>query len=433
MNDTELVSAWNGLVFIFSCSFSAPVGPTFQALLLGWVLTTGRHTITGIIGFARLQSQRPHDAYHYLFPHARWQPSWLWEKWTRFVVKRLVPAGRIQLDLDDTLFHKSGRQVNGAGWWRDAVRSTGTRTVHALGLNLVLLTLRVSAPWGGEPIGIPVNLRLHRKGGPSLLELAEAMIVEVAAWLPERDFSLCADGFYASLAGRKLPRCQVTSRMRYDAALYELPPTRRRKGQRGRHRQKGTRLPTPKVMAAHVRKWLRCTTQERGKSRERLLYVRQVLWYGVCGAQPVLLVISRDPNGVEKDDFFFTTDLEAVPQAPVEGMAGRWSIEDTFRNTKQYLGGEEPQVWKGQGPERAAHIAFLLYGLVWTWYALYGHRRSEVYKPEWYSHKERPSFQDALYALRQALWQERIFSRFEKAPAPARICRFLAHALAAAA
>jgi len=433
MNDTELVSAWNNLVLMFSLSFSAPVGPTFRALLLGWVLATGRHTICGIIPFARLQSPRPHDAYHYIFPHARWRPAWLWKKWTGFVVSRFAPSGRVPLDLDDTLFHKSGRKVDGAAWWRDAVRSTGTRTVHAFGLNLVLLTLRVTPPWGGEPIGMPVNLRLHRKNGRTLLELAAEMITAVAGWLPEREFSLCADGFYASLAGRKLPRCQVTSRMRYDAAIYDLPPERRCPGQRGRKPRKGARLPTPKAIAAHVRNWVRHTTQERGKSRERLLYVRQVLWYKVCGAQPVLLVISRDPDGVEKDDFFFTTDLQATPQAAVNGMAGRWSIEDTFRNTKQYLGGEEPQVWKGVGPERVAHISFLLYGLVWTWYLLYGHTRAKLYKPEWYAHKERPSFQDALYALRQALWRERIFSRFEKSPVPARISRFLAHALAACA
>lgn len=433
MNGQELVSAWHELSLMFCLCFSAPVAPTFQALLLGWVLTTTRHTISGIIPFARLQSERPHDAYHYLFPHARWRPAWLWEKWSRFVVSRFAPAGRIPLDLDDTLFHKSGRKVDGAGWWRDAVRSTGTRTVQALGLNLVLLTLRVTAPWGGEPLGLPLNLRLHRKGGPSLLDLAEEMLVEVAKWLPEREFSLCADGFYASLAGRKLPRCHVTSRMRRDAALYELPPVRRRKGQRGRRRQKGARLSTPEKMASHVRKWVRCTTHERGHERERLLYARQVIWHGVCGAQPVLLVMSRDPAGVEEDDFFFTTDVAVKPENVVNGMAGRWSIEDTFRNTKQFLGGEELQVWKGAGPERAAHVSFLLYGLVWTWYLLYGQACSKLYQPEWYAHKEHPSFQDALYALRQALWSERIFRRFENAPVPARISRFLAHALAACA
>jgi hypothetical protein len=433
MNGTDLVSAWNGLLLMFSFVFSAPVAPTFQALLAGWVLATGRRTISGIIPFADPEGKRPHDAYHYLFPHAKWYSADLWRCWARFVVEKFASTGRVPLDLDDTLFHKSGRKVDGADWWRDAVRSTGTHTVHALGLNLVLLTLRVQAPWGGEPLGIPVNLRLHRKGGANLLELAEEMVLELACWLPEREFSLCADGFYASLAGRKLPRCTLTSRMRYDAAIYELPPTQRRPGQRGRNPRKGVRLPTPAQMAPQVRNWTRQTTQERGQARARLLYARVVLWYAVCKSQPVLLVISRDPAGKEKDDFFFTTDLTVAPQAVVEKTAGRWCIEDTFRNTKQFLGGEEPQVWKGAGPERAADLCFLLYGLVWVWYLLYGHARSTPYRPPWYSQKERPSFQDALYALRQALWRQRIFSKFEKVPVPARIVRILVHALAACA
>jgi hypothetical protein len=70
----------------------------------------------------------------------------------------------------------------------------------------------------------------------------------------------------------------------------------------------------------------------------------------------VLLVISRDPAGKEPDDFFFTTDLSLKPAAVIEGFAGRWSIEDTFKNTKQVVGGQEPQTYKGPGPERAAML-----------------------------------------------------------------------------
>jgi hypothetical protein len=45
---------------------------------------------------------------------------------------------------------------------------------------------------------------------------------------------------------------------------------------------------------------------------------------------------------------------------------GRWSIEDTFKNTKQSLSSEEPQTWKGQWPERAAVISLWLYSMVWA-------------------------------------------------------------------
>jgi len=62
--------------------------------------------------------------------------------------------GVVPLDLDDSLWHKSGRCVDGAGSFRDAVRSTRSTIVYATGLNLVVVTLRVLPPWGGMPIGL---------------------------------------------------------------------------------------------------------------------------------------------------------------------------------------------------------------------------------------------------------------------------------------
>ena len=87
-------------------------------------------------------------------------------------------------------------------------------------------------------------MRVHRKhDATTTIGHAAAMIREIADWLPERYFHLDADGAYATLAGAGLPRTQLTSRMRRDAALYEAAPPRT--GKRGRPRTKGDRLPTP--------------------------------------------------------------------------------------------------------------------------------------------------------------------------------------------
>jgi len=59
--------------------------------------------------------------------------------------------------------------------------------------------------------------------------------------------------------------------------------------------------------------WRRMETGERGKARERLALTRVALWYWVCGETPILVVISRDVEGRERDDFLFTTDLSASP------------------------------------------------------------------------------------------------------------------------
>jgi hypothetical protein len=127
------------------------------------------------------------------------------------------------------LHHKSGRRVDGAGIFRDAVRSTAKKVVYALGLNLVVICLRVQPPWGGCPIAIPINVRLHRKHDTTTtLAHASAMLTEVAGWFGGRDLHLTADGAYASLAGALPTRVHLTSRMRRDAALFGPAPPRRR-------------------------------------------------------------------------------------------------------------------------------------------------------------------------------------------------------------
>ena len=63
---------------------------------------------------------------------------------------------------------------------------------------MIVLTLRIKAPWGGEPLGLPINVRLYRKGGRTHLDLTVEMLEEVRGWFPERKMHLCGDGAYAS-------------------------------------------------------------------------------------------------------------------------------------------------------------------------------------------------------------------------------------------
>ena len=80
----------------------------------------------------------------------------------------------------------------------------------------------------------------------------------------------------------------------------------------------------------------------------------------------VTLVIIRDPSGDCPDDFFVTDDEDASDAEVVTRYPGRWSIEVTFREVKQCLGGEDPQSWKHEGPERAANLSLWLYSSIWT-------------------------------------------------------------------
>lgn len=413
-------AAWTAILELAMRAFTRPSFAIFADLLSGWVLTPGRRTVTRIITVVDPDHRRAHDAYHRFLRVGRWTLAAVWRPLAVRIVAALCPADApIVIDVDDTLFHKTGRRIDGAGKFRDSLHSTRASIVYAVGLNVVVVTVRVTPPWGGQPLGLPVNTRLYRKDPEQTLnDLAAQMIVELTEWFPDRCFELACDGAFAPLARMRLPRIHVTSRMRRNAAVFDLapPPT----GKRGRPRTKGDRLPALPDLAAAVTGWRPADIDIRGHTRTRMTYSRTLLWYGVCGRHPVLLVIVRDPDGHEADDFLFTTNTDADPVWVASHYAGRWSIENTFRNTKQFLGGEHPQTWKHHGPERATALSLWLSAAVWLWYIpTHGTRRTWTPTP-WYTHKTAPSFIDALAALRRCLWSQRITPLSSRAPVPAK-------------
>jgi hypothetical protein len=400
-----------GFMSVLEPVFTKPAFVTCIRLVAGWILCPARRTITGIYPFADPKRENCVQRYHYFFRAAAWLQSELFACWARFLVNRLAANQKtLLLAIDDTTHKKTGRKVDGARVCRDAVRSTVSKTVFCWALQYVPLCLVFHPPWGGEPLALPLNIRLNRKNrqGVTLLDHAADMLRELAAWLPEHDFRLVADGAYAPLVGRLPPRVTLVSRLRADAALYELPPPRK-SGRRGRPRRKGARLPKPSELAKKVPtgEWLLVETCERERIRERLVYARQVLWAAVS-KKPILLIISRDPTGKEDDDFFFSTDAAASPALAVSDFSDRWSIEDTFRNVKQYLGAEQPQSWKDIAPERAGAFSYLVYGAVWLARMEREGEKNASIQREWYGKKDCVSFLDALADVRQQLWRERI-------------------------
>ncbi|GAH03419.1 unnamed protein product, partial [marine sediment metagenome] len=264
----------------------------------------------------------------------------------------------------------------------------------------------------------------------SLIDLAQQMINEATQWFPERRFRVVGDGFFAPLAGRELPGATIISRLQRNAEIYDLPK-KPKKNSRGRPRKKGPRLLCPEKMAQQVCKWKKVKVRERGKIKTRLVYTRKVLWYRVW-QKPILLVISRDPQGKEKDDFFFTTDVTMTPAEVIGCFADRWAIEDTFKNTKQFLGGQQPQTWKRQGPERAAALSFWLYSVVWLWYLKQKTNNRYFIVHPWNPLKCTPSFTDAIACLRRELWRERIKCMFGVTAVHDKKFEFLLEALAPA-
>ena len=426
--------AWQAVLAVATAAFTRPAFRIFREVACGWILCPVRRTITGMIPTADPDRKRSHDAFHHFFRDARWLIENLWRSQPLALVAALCPPDLpLLLLVDDTLIHRHGRHVEGAGDFRDAVRSTARRTVFAHGLNVVALCVCVRVPGLCQPIALTVNTRTFEKGGPSHVTLAAIMLKELATWLPQHRFRLVGDGAYASLAKLPLPRTRVVSRLRRDAALYERPAPRR-PGTPGRPPKKGVRLAAPPGIAAQAAatEWKAVDVRQRYRTVKRLLLTRVVLWYEVTGENPLLLVIVRDPSGHEHDDYFFTTDIEADPAAVAADYSDRWPIEVTFRDTKQLLTPQHVQSWRRFGPTRAADLGFWLHAAVWSWFLPSVRDKSFWPDRPWYTRKRSASFADALAALRGTLWTDRISPLLAPAPESAETIKAIIASLARA-
>lgn len=398
-------SFWSELLASFGDGFTRPSFAIFCKLVLAWIICPGRHTITRLYLLAEAEGEHAHDAYHRFLRDGAWNLEQLWRMVTVLLVQKLCPEGPVHLGLDDTVFRKWGRKVEGSGRYKDPLRSLGHSVVYMSGLNFVCLSLLVPTSWGTLSLALPVGLRLYRKRTSTHIQLAVEMLTALAEWLPEREFMVVADGAYSPLARTPLERTTVISRSRKNAELYDPEFPRRRRP--GRPRRRGERLPSPAEMAADPNlPWRVCRVGVRGRVMERQIFARRVLWWATSGERPLLLVIVRDPAAVNRDEYLFSTDTAADPKVVVSAYADRWLIEVMHRDCKQLLAAETPQCWRRKGPERAGAMSLLVYSLVWYRYLTQCVEEGLQPWPRraWYRAKATPAFADALASARRQLW-----------------------------
>jgi hypothetical protein len=58
----------------------------------------------------------------------------------------------------------------------------------------------------------------------------------------------------------------------------------------------------------------------------------------------VVIVLVRDPLGAWRDEALVATDPTATAEFVIPGYCRRWSVEQVFFDSKQFLGLHEPRV-----------------------------------------------------------------------------------------
>jgi len=410
----------------FRGCFTAPTFTTFTALACGFLAQPGPGTVTGMLVGARLSHRWHHARAHRFFATARWSVDQLGLVLLDLIVRLLLaPDAPLPLAVDDSLFKRTGRKVFGTAWHHDAAAPGRGRV--AWGNSWVVVGVLVTLPFvPHRRVCLPVLCRLwqpqqrSKSNKPKASQpkqatatqgkctLARQLVEQIVGRYPDRQVHLVGDAAYIGRAWRGAPeRLTITSRLRCDAALYELapPPT----GKPGRPRVKGARLPELIMLAGMTAtRFTPATVCCYGRQRTLDLAVFRCLWYGALGAQPVQVVLARPPDWPDGYELaVVSTDLAATPAELVERYSHRWSVEVCFEESRQLIGVGQARNRTRRAVERTVPFGLVCMSLVVVWYALHGQPSVDVAahraRAPWYRTKHTPSFADMLTALRRKL------------------------------
>ncbi|HVA85984.1 MAG TPA: transposase [Candidatus Saccharimonadales bacterium] len=282
-----------------------------------------------------------------------------------------------------------------------------------------MVVLVVALPClGGRQVALPILFRLFRPKDParpeldaerpSQPELARTLIDMILGRFPTRIVEIVCDGAYASKAWQGLPdRATVTTRMRANAAVYELPAVGRRPGQQGRTPLKGAKLGSLAQIAETA--IFTAITIIGPDGRERTAHTHEFicLWYKPFHTRPVKVILIRNPGRSEGFDVALaSTDADVPATELISRYDGRWTIETCHQEAKAHGVGEaRNRVQKAV--ERTVPFGFLAQTITITWYAVHGDPQTDLdtrrRTAPWYRQKTTISYSDMLAALRREL------------------------------
>src|SRR5262249_14361679 len=134
MEQLPLDPIFYNLLQEFAGSFTGASFENFVIIVCGWIECTSGRTITRMIEADGGRGKTHDERFHRLFSRGRFEIDEMSKILFLMIVERFIPIGTvIKLAGDDTLAKKTGRKIFGAGYFRDGVLSTKTKTVTRWG------------------------------------------------------------------------------------------------------------------------------------------------------------------------------------------------------------------------------------------------------------------------------------------------------------
>lgn len=406
-------------------------------LVLGMILGSGRRTVScWLRAVGVLDDWRDH--YHFLQTLGR-SAGRVALQLLRLAVRQ-IPLSHVgqyvKLAIDDSPTKRYGPKVELAGIHHNPTPGpSGSEFLY--GHVWVTISWLVRHPlWGC--IGLPLRSLMYarRKDLQSLENIGRApwlfrTKLELAAELVEwcvilyqnwfgRPVLVIADGAYAKrpfLSRVMQTEAIVVSRLRKDAALFDLPePVRKRS--KGRPRIYGKNKLSLARRGGHRQGWTQAQLTLYGV--EQLVTFKTFLaTYQPAGGVIRVAIVRRSEHlfADSPADWvaFFCTDPEVSAETIVEAVADRSAIEQNFHDVKEVHGSGQQQVRNVWASVACWNLCLWLHTLteLWCWRRSGTTLKQRADRP-WDQPSRRPSHADRLKTLRKHVLNES-FSRLPRA------------------
>jgi len=349
-------------------------------LFFGILFATGRRTAASWLRAAGV-SHDFQDYYYFISAVGR-NANILATRLLLLLLKHLPSGDHVLMAIDDTPTKRYGPKVQGAGIHHNPTPGPADAKFLYGHIWVTLAWIARHPLWG--TIGFPLlaALYIRRKDVPRLPEklgwkfqtkLQQGAALAFWAWMIVAEAGkrlwIVADGAYAKrpfLKPLRMLGVVVISRLRKDAALYDLPRKRKTGQRRGRGRPPtyGKNRISLAKRAAAKRGWQIIECVLYGKKVLKKYKTFLATYHPACGMIRVVIVQERD--GCE---FFFSTDPETSVLEILETFADRSPIEQVFHDVKEVWGTGKQQlryIWANFG---AYHLNLWMHTLVelWAW------------------------------------------------------------------
>jgi len=412
-------------VIAFAPLFSKPIFQRVKVLVSGAILSPASRTVTNALRVMGLSQEKHFQNYHRVLARAKWSCLGGSKILLSLLIKAFGIKDELVIGFDDHLERRRGKKIKAKGIYRDAVRSSDSFFVKASGLRWMCFALLTEVPFAKRIWALPFltilcpSERYHLERGMrhrKLSDRARQAILQIWRWLPDFELIFVGDSSYAALDLLNAVREKVVmvTRLRLDAALYE-PAQARKKGQFGRTRKKGKRLPNlTEVIKNPETKWEKIVVNWYEKEKEIEVTSGSCVWFHFGKeAVPIRWVIVSDPRGEFETQALLCTNQTTEPVKIVEWFIRRWQVEVTFEESRRHLGIETQRQWSDKAIGRTTPCLFGLFSLI-TMMAqeLSKGGKLKIRSAVWYK-KEVATFSDAIGCVRHSLWESQSFQTSE--------------------